>query len=87
MTMLRLDSDRWSDLSCAYGSATNVPELLMRLMQYPVADAEPFFSLCHQGDTFTAACAAVSHILALARAEPARITCDFLLLPTSIEIA
>ena len=92
--MLRLESIEWSQLTHAYGTANDIPGLLAQLSEYPSksgCDTEPFFSLwsslCHQGDTCTAAYAAVPHIIALAGAEPRRITCDFLLLPTSIEIA
>ncbi len=92
--MLSLESSDWSQLTHAYGAANDIPGLLARLSEYPPKsgyDAEPFFSLwsslCHQGDTYTAAYAAVPHILAFAEAEPSRITYDFLLLPTSIEIA
>lgn len=92
--MLSLESNDWSQLTHAYGAANDIPELLAQLADYPPKtgfDSEPFFtlwsSLCHQGDTNTAAYAAVPHLLRLAEAEPERITYDFLLLPTSIEIA
>ena len=92
--MLSLDSDDWSQLTHAYGEANDTPDLLAQLADYPSKDgydSEPFFSLwsslCHQGDTYTAAYAAVPHMLQFAKAEPERITYDFLLLPTSIEIA
>jgi hypothetical protein len=92
--VLSLDSDDWSQLTHAYGAANDIPDLLAKLAEYPSKDgydSEPFFSLwsslCHQGDTYTAAYAAVPHMLRFAEAEPERITYDFLLLPTSIEIA
>lgn len=92
--MLSLTSDTWSQLTHAYGPADDVPALIVKLSDYPSKsrhDSEPFFSLwsslCHQGDTNTAAYAAVPHIVGLAQAQPDRITYDFLLLPTSIEIA
>ncbi|MDJ0711066.1 MAG: hypothetical protein QNJ14_11775 [Woeseiaceae bacterium] len=92
--MMSLESDDWSQLTHAYGAADDIPHLLAQLAGYPSEsgyDAEPFFSLwsslCHQGDTYTAAYAAVPHIVALAEAAPDRITYDYLLLPTSIEIA
>ena len=94
MIVLSLDSENWSQLADAYGAATDTPDLLAKLADYPSRDgydSEPFFSLwsslCHQGDTYTAAYAAVPHMLRFAEAEPERITYDFLLLPTSIEIA
>ena len=92
--MLSLDCDDWSQLAHAYGSANDTPDLLAKLADYPSKDgydSEPFFSLwsslCHQGYTYTAAYAAVPHMLRFAEAEPERITYDYLLLPTSIEIA
>ena len=92
--MLSLESCEWSNLSHAYGNADDIPKLLSKLGDYPATtehDSEPFFSLwsslCHQGDTCTAAYAAVPHLLGLAKAAPGRITYDYLLLPTSIEIA
>ena len=92
--MLSLESNDWSQLTHACGAANDIPGLLDQLSEYPSKsgyDSEPFFSLwsslCHQGDTYTAAYAAVPHILALAEADVNRITYDFLLLPTSIEIA
>ena len=92
--LMSLDSDDWSQFTHAYGAASDIPNLLARLAEYPSKvgyDSEPFFSLwsalCHQGDTYTAAYAAVPHILKLAEADPDRITYDYLLLPTSIEIA
>jgi len=53
--MLSLDSDRWSELQHAYGDASNIPALLVQLIDLPSAtgDAEPWFSLwsalAHQG--------------------------------------
>jgi hypothetical protein len=89
-----LKSNAWGEYSHAYGVATDIPDLLVQLSCYPEKtdhNSEPFFSLwsalCHQGDTYTAAYAAVPHILELATREPSKITSDFLLLPTSIEIA
>lgn len=92
--MLSLSSDEWSRLTHAYGAASDIPELLTTLSDYPgkpSSESEPFFSLwsslCHQGDTYTASYAAVPHIIRLAEVKPNLISYDFLLLPTSIEIA
>lgn len=93
-TMLDLESDGWSQLMHAYGAASDIPDLLLLLADYPAIQgfySEPYCSLwstlCHQGDTYTAAYAAVPHILRLAEVHPERVTYDYLLLPTSIEIA
>ena len=92
--MINLDNVEWSNFSHAYGEATDIPAMLQQLADYPDSpdySTEPYFSLwsalCHQGDTCTAAYASVPHILALAKAEPKRINYQFILLPTSIEIA
>lgn len=92
--MIALDSPKWSSLSHAYGTASDIPGLLRQLEHYPPQTDykdEPYFSLwsslCHQGDVYTASYAAVPHILSLASHAPERITFDYLLLPTSIEIA
>jgi len=71
--MLDLNSSRWSDLTHAYGSAANIPNLLRQLESaLPQEDykSEPWFSiwsaLCHQGDVYTATYAAMPHIIAQA---------------------
>ena len=92
--MLDLDSSTWSKLEHACGSAADIPQLIVDLdpyAEYSNSDSEPFFALwsalCHQGDTCTAAYAAVPHILRLAKRAPEKIHYSFLLLPASIEIA
>ena len=92
--MLELKNTTWATYNHAYGDASDIPALLFTLSEYPKQtdnEAEPYFSLwsalCHQGDTYTAAYAAVPHIVSLAAGAPSRITPDFLLLPVSIEIA
>lgn len=56
-SLLPLDSPRWSELTHAYGSASDTPALLRQLASLPRADgdAEPWFSLwsslAHQGGT------------------------------------
>ena len=94
MPMIPLDSQRWSELQHAYGSAADVPALLRQLESFPPSNHyqdEPWFTLwsalCHQGDIFPASFAAVPHILRIAASSPSRPDCNFLLLPTSIEIA
>jgi len=44
---LALDSNEWSALTHAYGSAEDVPDLLRRLAEIPPdgPDAEPYVSL------------------------------------------
>jgi len=71
--MLDLNSSRWSDLTHAYGSAADIPDLLRQLDTAPAQKdykSEPWFSiwsaLCHQGDVYTATYAAMPHIIASA---------------------
>ncbi len=73
--MLPLVEDRWSDLSHAYGRASNIPALLERAK----TDIRPghmsgtswfdlWSALCHQGDIYTASYAAVPHLVAIGEA-------------------
>jgi hypothetical protein len=70
--MIGLDSPRWSELTQAYGSAGDVPRLLGALatLDDEEARAEVWFALwrmLHRDDqAFSAAYAAVPHLLALA---------------------
>jgi hypothetical protein len=79
--MLALESPRWSELRHAYGSATNVPEILRRLASerrdplrerapgeartHPDAWDDVFSCLCHQGTTYSSTYAALPHIVQL----------------------
>ena len=93
--MLQLDALRWSTLSHAYGPAFDIPEKLIELSSAtePKKDAksEPWFglwsSLCHQGDVYDASYAALPHIVDIACKTRSPIDFNFLLLPTSIEVA
>ena len=93
--MIALDDPRWTKLSHAYGSASDIPELLRQLagMTGPrtAYDSEPWFtlwsSLCHQGDVYDASYAAVPHIVEIACNTKAPIDFSFLQLPAAIEIA
>ena len=87
--MLDLNSHVWKDLTHAYGSAADIPELLERLNTANPHDHEPWFSLwsalCHQNDVYTASYAASPHIIAIAGSRPARDRLNHLLLASSIE--
>ena len=83
--MLDLSSPRWSELSHAYGSAADIPNLLRQLETAPPQDnyqSEPWYSiwsaLCHQGDVYTATYAAIPVIIAMARKRGDRERFDFL---------
>jgi hypothetical protein len=91
--MVPLTPDAWKSLTHAYGSAENIPALLLALPHYPRCekyDDEPWYtlwsSLCHQQDICDAAIAAIPHILMIAEAAPWRIDHNYLSLPACIEI-
>ena len=90
--MLDLRSPRWKELSHAYGSAQDIPGLLLQLKSAPPKkdyQSEPWFSLwsalCHQGDVYAASYAAVPHLMAIGSDKPVAERVDFLLLCASIE--
>jgi hypothetical protein len=74
--MLSLDSDRWRELSHAYGAADDIPALLRQLHSVPSSanNAEPWFSLwsalAHQGDVYSATFASVPHVIEAIASEP-----------------
>jgi len=93
--MLSLDDPRWSELSHAYGPASDIPALLGQLAVSPgpkgdVSD-EPWFalwsSLCHQHDVYSASYAALPHIVKIGLDAAGPIDSSFFLLPASIEVA
>ena len=92
--MLELSSPEWARLSHAYGSASDIPDLLRKLSTAPIKShdyrAEPWFSLwsalCHQDDVYSASYAAVPHVVANAALRPSDERWDFVLLVTCIEI-
>ncbi|WP_312404549.1 hypothetical protein [Brevundimonas sp.] len=92
--MLELDDSRWSELTHAYGAASDIPDLLHALAKRPQqqgANNEPWFtlwsSLFHQGDVYTASYAAIPHVVQIAVSEENPIDFDFLLLPASVDVA
>ena len=92
--MLPLDSPRWSELSHAYGDASDLPELLRELESLPPdieREAEPYFtmwsSLCHQGDVYDGSYAAVPHIVRIMETAPERVPWTLFLMIACIEIA
>ncbi len=93
--MIDLDDPCWQELSHAYGSATDIPELLRQLARVTgrkaAYDSEPWFtlwsSLCHQGDVYDASYAALPHIVEIACNAKEPIDFSFFQLPAAIEIA
>jgi len=90
--MLSLDSPEWAQLKHAYGSASNIPDLLRRLDTFPAAEGqqEPWFSiwsaLAHQGDVYPASFAAVPHVVRVLSTAPERATFSFFQFPAWVEI-
>ena len=92
--MLQLDDSRWSELSHAYGGASDTPLLLRQLAEHPEQlgpNEEPWFtlwsSLCHQGDVYSASYAAIPHLVEIAISTPRPIDFSFFLLPASVDVA
>jgi hypothetical protein len=67
--VIELDSNRWSDLEHAYGTASDVPAMLRRISTGD-GDAvnELFGSVCHQGSIYSASYAVVAHLIIAAKA-------------------
>jgi len=92
--MLPLNSKRWSELSHAYGDASDIPSLIAELESLPAdagSEAEPYFSLwsalCHQGDIYAGSYAAVPHIVRVMGTAPEQIPMTLFLMVACIEIA
>src|SRR5689334_22771197 len=69
--MLKLDSRKWATLSHAYGSASDIPQLIAQLRAaspeaWDAINQELMAAILHQGDVYTATYAAVPHLLAYA---------------------
>ncbi len=90
--MLPLDSPRWSQLTHAYGSASDVPKWLGQLAALPSSEGqnEPWFSiwsaLAHQGDVYEASYAAVPHVIEALAESPLKADMSFFLFPVWVEI-
>lgn len=92
--MVPLDSKRWSELSHAYGDASDLPSLLGDLKSLPPdvgSEAEPYFSLwsalCHQGDVYLGSYAAVPHIVRIMGTAPEKVPMTLFQMVACIEIA
>jgi hypothetical protein len=90
--VLSLDSPQWSELSHAYGDASDIPALLRQLENHPSSDGreEPWSSLwsalAHQGDVYPASFAAVPHVIACLEAAPAKADYACFQFPAWVEI-
>jgi hypothetical protein len=90
--LLSLDSSRWSELQHAYGAASDIPALLVKLADVPTSEGknEPWFSLwsslAHQGDVFSASFAAVPHVIEALASAPLQADYCYFQFPAWIEI-
>src|SRR5262249_28168485 len=92
-SMLDLDSPRWSELTHAYGAASDIPDRLRAVAKHPNPKKkytdEPWFtlwsSLYHQGNIYTASYAAVPHLVRIASQIEGPCAWDLFALPASIE--
>ena len=90
--MLSLDSAKWSELKHAYGSASDMPDLLRQLESLPSSegDSEPWFSiwsaLAHQGDVYPASFAAVPHVIYFLSKSPLKADFSYFQFPAWVEI-
>lgn len=90
--MLSLESNQWSELQHAYGSASDIPNLLSQLDVLPDSNGndEPWFSiwsaLAHQGDVYPASFAAVPHVIQAIAVSPVDASYVYFQFPAWIEI-
>ncbi|WP_211299208.1 hypothetical protein [Methylovulum psychrotolerans] len=91
--MLDLDSPKWSELTHAYGCASDIPGLLKQFERLPTAEngQEPWFSLwsalAHQGEVYPASFAAVPHIVNFLSYAPATADAVYFQFPAWVEIS
>jgi hypothetical protein len=89
---LDLDSARWTELTHAYGDASDIPKLLRALESTPPSDGdqEPWFSLwsalAHQGNVYPASFAAIPYVVQALAAAPTRADSSYFQFPAWIEI-
>jgi len=90
---LSLDDPRWSNLQHAYGSASDIPDLLRQLVALPASggfEDEPWFSLwsslAHQGNVHSASFAAVPHVVRALASDPTRANSTYFQFPAWVEI-
>ena len=93
--MIEINEIEWDDLKDAYGTATDIPNLLQRVIADKASKHDlqsgPWFELwsrlCHQGTIYSASYAAVPIIVEAAVEAKGAIAMDFFLLPASIELS
>jgi hypothetical protein len=92
--MTELPSVDWASLEHAYGSAEDIPGLLLSAETDTRAGSTPgstwfdlWSALCHQGDSYTASYAAVPFLVRLAAQPLYRTQYEPLMLAASIEVS
>ncbi len=89
--MIALEDTRWANLSHAYGSASDIPQLARDPAPKDGYDSEPWFtlwsSICHQRDGYDASYAALPHIVDITCKAKEPLDFSFFQLPAAIEIA
>ncbi len=91
--LFALSSPRWRELSQAYGSAEDIPQLLEALAstRQPLERAEIWFgiwaTLCPDGHVFSAAYAAVPHLLRITQPDALEERVAAMHIAVSVEIA
>jgi hypothetical protein len=92
--MVEVPKVAWSTLAQAYGSAENIPALLVRAetdTRGGHVQGSTWFdlwsALCHQGDSYTGSYAAVPHLVQLAERPAYRIQYDPLFLAACIDLS
>jgi hypothetical protein len=90
--MLSLGDQKWGLLEHAYGSAGDIPALLLQLEALPDGngESEPWFSiwsaLAHQGDVYSASFAAVPHVVRCLASSPETADGNYFQFPAWVEI-
>lgn len=65
--MIALNSPRWTELTHAYGNASDTPRLIEALEKGDASALDDLYgSICHQRSTYTASFAAVPHLVGCA---------------------
>ena len=89
--MLSLNSERWNDLTHAYGRASDIPNLLKKLAHNLDTESrkrvwtELRSSLCGASGVYTASYAALPHIVTLAAMQPARERLEYIAFTGMVE--
>jgi len=91
--MLSLDDPEWDTLKHAYGFADDVPSRLAKLKANPSNTSENeqiwyefYGDITHQGTVYSAAIAAIPHIIETISLHPSSVTSDFFYFPAYVDV-